>query len=115
MSDQATQEILGKLGALETTMNDIATAINDRLREGDLLFKEHGYTLEVAMRAVQVLLLKEATDREIIESLADVTTALERLSRRNGVPESDLAPHADDIDTQPNNPIPSRDSDPGDE
>lgn len=122
MSDQVTNEVLdrvmAKLGELEgaiSNLADVAAGVAERLRDGDLLFKEHGYNLEVALRGVQVMLLKEATDRQIIESLADVTHALDRLSRRNAVPASDQAPPAEEVDTQPNNPIPSRDSDPGDE
>ena len=58
------------------------------LEDGDRLFKEHTVALHqlqnnmsIVLLGVQRLLLQKATDLELVESLADVSGALDRLTR----------------------------------
>lgn len=73
-------DIDGKLGCLSN--------FSSRLEDGDRLFKEHTQALHqlqnnmgIVLLGVQRLLLQKATDLELVQSLSDVSGALDRLTR----------------------------------
>jgi len=100
------EQLAAQLGAIGSKLDGISS----RLLDGDRLFRTLEYDLTTCLRGVQVLLLEKATKLQVVQSLSDVTAALDRLEYEHNERATLLAP--DDIDTNPDNRAPVRDTRP---